>query len=62
MKSRPHDEAMAELYRSGGVRKGFDVAAVHVYSDKPGNVLETVKLDEEKVVKKGEGFVLKDFA
>ena len=34
---------LAELYRSGGVRKGFDVAAVHVYSDKPGNVLETVK-------------------
>ena len=25
------------------MRKGFDVAAVHVYSDKPGNVLETVK-------------------
>lgn len=34
---------LAELYRSGGVRKGFDVAAVHMYSDRPGNVLETVK-------------------
>ena len=36
-------DRLAELYRSGGVRKSFDVAAVHVYSDKPGNVLETVK-------------------
>ena len=36
-------ELLARLYRSGGVRKGFDVAAVHVYSDKPGNVLETVR-------------------
>lgn len=34
---------LAELYRSGGVRKGFDVAAVHVYSNKAANVLETVK-------------------
>jgi hypothetical protein len=34
---------LGELYRSGGVRKSFDVVAVHVYSDKPGNVLETVK-------------------
>ncbi|HEX5909058.1 MAG TPA: hypothetical protein VFY44_01110 [Thermoleophilaceae bacterium] len=36
-------ERLADLYRSGGVRKSFDVAAVHVYSNKPGNVLETVK-------------------
>jgi hypothetical protein len=34
---------LGELYRSGGVRKNFDVAAVHVYSDRPGNVLETVR-------------------
>ena len=34
---------LGELYRSGGVRKGFDVVAVHVYSDKSANVLETVK-------------------
>ena len=34
---------LAELYRSGGVRKSFDVAAVHVYSDRAANVLETVK-------------------
>ena len=34
---------LAELYRSGGARKGFDVAAVHVYSDRAANVLETVK-------------------
>ncbi len=34
---------LRELYRSGGMRKGFDVVAVHVYSNKPGNVLETVR-------------------
>lgn len=36
-------ELLARLYRSGGVRKGFDVAAVHVYTNKPANVLETVR-------------------
>lgn len=36
-------ELLARLYRSGGVRKGFDVVAVHVYSDRAANVLETVK-------------------
>ncbi len=34
---------LAQLYRSGGVRKSFDVAAVHVYTDKAVNVLKTVQ-------------------
>ncbi len=34
---------LAELYRSGGVRKSFDVVAVHVYTNRASKVLETVK-------------------
>ena len=42
-------------YRHGGIRRWFDIAALHLYTGKPGNVVEGARLFRKVMKRRGDG-------